>query len=72
MNLDILKDLLSLDSPVDHEIEIINYIKKFNWNNFKIFEKLSNNKNFVLYKNNNSKKIYLLMLILMKFVQEFI
>ena len=56
MNLDILKDLLSLDSPVDHEIEIINYIKKFNWNNFKIFEKLSNNKNFVLYKNNNSKK----------------
>jgi len=56
MDIKILKDLLSLDSPIDHEIETINYIKKVNWSNFILFEKLSNNKNFVLYKNNKSKK----------------
>tara|TARA_B100001093_G_C26646316_1_gene935460 strand:+ start:39 stop:1052 length:1014 start_codon:yes stop_codon:yes gene_type:complete len=56
MDLNILKDLLSLDSPVEHEIETINYIKKLNWSNFILFEKLSSNKNFVLYKNNKSKK----------------
>lgn len=56
MNLNVLKDLLSLDSPVGHEIETINYIKKLNWSNFILFEKLSSNKNFVLYKNNKSKK----------------
>jgi putative aminopeptidase FrvX len=55
MDINILNDLLNLDSPSDLETETIDYIKRIPIKNFTLFKKLSTNHNLVFYKNNNSK-----------------